>query len=298
MVQQSVSVWATAKDWGYVTHDPFTGLKLPETGAPSVYCFSLEETLAIIDKAPGKWKTFFRIVAETGMRPGELARLRISDVSPDSLRIAQSVWQRQVQTPKTKKSARTFAISSGLASELQQLIATSEPNDYGLVFVTNRTRIRANQHVAKRVNQHDGGKPMSMDKFLKRVLESILVELGIRAKLKRLGIKRCGNYAFRHMNATAMDGLSVPLATRQSRLGHAPGSRITLGTYTHGVDAEDSRIADALGSLLNPKETRPAESLEVGPRHPCASGGPGRDCTPSGSRLGRATGALAEELRC
>lgn len=222
------SVWATATDWGYVSHDPFKGLKLPDLVEASVYNFTVEEALAIIDKADGKWKTFFRILAETGMRPGELAGLRASDVGTHSLRVAQSVWQQQVQTPKTNRAIRTFAISSALAEEIQRLPV----HDCGLVFATA------------------DGKPLSMDWFRESVLEPILKELGIRAKLERMGIKRCGNYAFRHMNATLMDEMQVPLKTRQARLGHAQ-IETTMKHYTHRVDAEDVRIADALGALLS-----------------------------------------------
>ena len=92
--------------------------------------------------------------------------------------------------------------------------------------------MRANQHGTTEAVHRNGGKPLSMDNFRQRVLEPILVELGIRAKMDALGIKRCGNYAFRHMNATFMDGMQVPLKTRQSRLGHAR-IETTMRHYTH-----------------------------------------------------------------
>jgi RHS repeat-associated protein len=53
------------------------------------------------------------------------------------------------------------------------------------------------------------GNPLSIDSFRNRVLNSILKQLGIDKKVKAMGIKRCGNYAFRHMNATAMDEISI-----------------------------------------------------------------------------------------
>lgn len=237
------SVWATAKAWNYVSHDPFAGLKLPELIQASVYHFSLEETLAIIDKAKGKWKTFFRILAETGMRPGELAGLRVIDVGSHSLRVAQSVWQQQVQTTKTKKSVRTFAISEGLGREIKDMIDGFEADNNPLDGSSGGMVLRGTL-----LFQTETQTPLGMDNFRNRVLNPILDELGIRAKLEG---RRCGNYAFRHMNATLMDTLNVPMATRQSRLGHAPGSRMTMGTYTHAIDTEDRRIADALGALMS-----------------------------------------------
>ena len=251
------SMWNTAQAWDYVQHNPFLRgasgrllLKLPAPWAYNPYCFTLEEGLAIIDKAQGKWKTFFRILAETGMRPGELAGLRRDAIGNCTMTISQSIWGQRVQTPKTRTAVRTIAISPELSAEMQQLIAESQPNAYGLVFVTERWRIRANQHGMRRVNQHDGGGPLSMDNFRNRILEPILVELGIRAKLNRLGIKRCGNYAFRHMNATLMDTLNTPMKTRQNRLGHAQ-IETTLKHYTHAIDANDRSVANEIGLLLS-----------------------------------------------
>ncbi|WP_433966012.1 tyrosine-type recombinase/integrase [Tunturiibacter gelidiferens] len=152
-VKNAVSVlivmWDMARAWGYAQHNPFPRgtnghllLKLPMIVKGKTYHFTVEEALAIIDKAQGRWKTFFRILAETGMRPGELAGLRVEDVGVQTLRVAQSVWQQQVQTPKTVNATRTFAISGSLAEEVRQLIAESEPNSYGLVFVTEPGRKR------------------------------------------------------------------------------------------------------------------------------------------------------------
>lgn len=281
------SLWSTATDWGYVSHDPFRGLKLPEIVESSVYCFSLEETLAIIDKAEGKWKLLFRVIAESGMRPGEAAGLLAIGVTPRRLKVMQSVWQQQVQTPKTKKSIREFSISESLGRDLLRFIEESGPNEHGLVFTTEfreerqvdlaqASRLRALGLPWRRVgkemgvpytslmraihnpertrSRERGGKPLSMDNFRGRVLEPILADLGIRAKLDRLGIDRCGNYAFRHMNATLMDEMQVPLKTRQSRLGHAQ-IETTMKHYTHPVTADDLATADALGALLSPKGT-------------------------------------------
>ena len=84
-----------------------------------------------------------------------------------------------------------------------------------------------------------------------RVLNPILRQLGIDKKLKAMGIKRCGNYAFRHMNATVMDEIGTPLKTRQHRLGHAR-IETTMTHYTHKVDADDRQAAEAIGVMLSP----------------------------------------------
>jgi len=95
------------------------------------------------------------------------------------------------------------------------------------------------------------GNPLSMDNFRNRVLNPILKKLKIDWKLKAMGIKRCGNYAFRHMNATAMDEIGTSLKTRQHRLGHAQ-IETTMTRCTHKVDADDRKAADTIGAMLSP----------------------------------------------
>lgn len=236
-----MTMWDTAKAWEYVRHNPFPRgnngkllLKMPQVVKGTSYHFTVEECLQIIDKAQGRWKLFFRILAETGMRPGELAGLLSENCLPNSVRISQSVWQQGVQTVKSNAGNRTFAISERLGADIQQHIVDSERNRYGLLFVST------------------SGRPLSMDNFRNRVLNPILAELGILAKIRTRGI-RGGNYAFRHMNATLMDSLNAPLKTRQKRLGHSK-VETTLTHYTHQVDADDVALAEQIGALLGPKD--------------------------------------------
>jgi integrase len=247
------SVWATAKDWGYVSHDPFRRLALPAAAPGRTYHFTVEEALAIIDKAQGRWKVFFRILAETGMRPGELAGLRRDAIGDSTLTIKQSVWGQQVQTPKSKAGIRTMAISASQTEELRAMIDSTPENGYGLVWVTPPGRKRGS-----------GGRPLSMDNFRNRVLNPILEELGIDKKLEGLGIERCGFYPMRHMNLTLMDSLNVPMKTRQKRAGHAQ-IETTLKHYTHAIDSDDVAVADTIGALFSPKGEHAPDSPEAVP---------------------------------
>lgn len=66
--------------------------------------------------------------------------------------------------------------------------------------------------------------------------------------LKKLGIEKCGFHAFRHGNESVMDGEVVPMAVRQSRLGHSD-PRTTM-MYTHVVSEAGRKIAARFGELL------------------------------------------------
>lgn len=290
-------MWDMVKAWGYAQHNPFPRgtngrllIKLPTVVKGKGYNFSIEETLAIIDKAQGRWKVFFRILAETGMRPGELAGLRTSDVVGRTIRISQSVWQQQVQTPKTENAVRTFAISAPLAESVKEMIdglairdGSGASTRMGLIFTTEPRGRDISHEEVKRLRDegmsfdkiamrmslpkqsvirafHEGsrkrsagGNPLSMDTFRQYILNPILDELGIRAKIQALGV-RGGNYAFRHMNMTEQSRLGVPLKTIQKRVGHAIGSDVTMTHYIHAVDSDDLAAADALGALLSPRK--------------------------------------------
>jgi integrase len=240
------SMWSTAKDWNYVQHDPFQGLRLPKKVAPKTYSFSLEESVAIIEHAREPWKTLFRIVAETGVRSGEVAGLRIEDFDQVNLTLAvrQSVWNKRIQTPKSDAAFRREPISAELAYAIEQVIKTAKPNKYGLIF-TGQT-----------------GEPLQMIHFANRVMRPLLTELGIRKKLDEMGIKKCGLHAFRRMSATQMDLRGVPLRTRQERLGHS-SPMVTLGNYTKPVDQESRNFANEMGALLVPRSIKRSAELQL-----------------------------------
>ena len=73
-------------------------------------------------------------------------------------------------------------------------------------------------------------------------------QLAISPLLDGLGIKRRGLNAFRHTSASFMDRLNTPMTVRQERLGHAPGSPVTLAHYTHSVGEDNRKVADQMGA--------------------------------------------------
>ena len=67
-------IWDMARAWGYAQHNPFPRstngrqlLKMPTVLKGNTYHFTAEEYLLIVEKAKGRWKVFFRILAETGL---------------------------------------------------------------------------------------------------------------------------------------------------------------------------------------------------------------------------------------
>jgi integrase len=221
-------MWTQARAWDYTQQDPFFGLVLPDRGLLDERFLSLDEMRRIIEGAGEPYKTYFWILAETGVRAGEIGALPVRNLLLDqgAIRITQSVWHGKIQTVKSLKGNRLCEISPQLVEHLRGYLREWHPNTLGLLFATGN------------------GTPWDTDVIRKRKLYPLL---------KKLGVKRCGFHAFRHGNETVMDQESVPMAVRQTRLGHTDARTTML--YSHAVSEDGRRFAARLGDLLTKSET-------------------------------------------
>jgi integrase len=220
-------MWKIAKAWGYVSHEPFEGLVLPKHQARAPFFFTVDEVKLILAASELPYKTLYWMAAETGMRPGELAGLRLEDINLEglSVRVVQSVWAGKVQAPKNTNAVRQLAISPELARHLRIYLSARSPNPLKLLFASQN------------------GTPLSSGNVWKRHLGPLL---------DQLGIQRRGLNAFRHTSASFMDRLNTPMTVRQERLGHAPGSPVTMAHYTHSVGEDNRKVADQMGAAWGP----------------------------------------------
>jgi integrase len=122
-------------------------------------------------------------MAETGLRAGEVAGLRVEDVALDSIAVAQSVWAGEEQSPKTQSAVRKIAISPQLS---------------GLLWKQVRGQIAAGHSSLFSVST---GSPLDMNVERRRRL---------KPTLKALGIPQAGYHAFRHFNVSVLDSLRGP----------------------------------------------------------------------------------------
>jgi integrase len=226
------SVWRTAKTWGYVSHDPFVGLTLPQVVKADPRCFEVEEAQRIIEHSKEPYKTFYWVAAETGMRAGELCGLRWEDVDVEQgvIHVRQSAYRDVMQAPKTSAGRRAFAVSTRLVAHLLAI----KPDRNGLIFLNTL------------------GRPWKPGK---------VVEKNLYPLLDRLGIPHRGLHALRHLNGSLMDRLGAPVKVRQERLGHSSAT-MTLDRYTHSIEDDHRRIANQLDSILCPSVSNfsPGES--------------------------------------
>ena len=216
-------MWNSAKAWGYVGHDPFGSLVLPDWDAPEQPSFSAENIKRIIAAAEPPYDTVFWLVAQTGIRRGEVCGLDVGHVDLASREIVakRSRSGRHITDTKSRKP-RIFSISPRLADRLSPFVAERNPDEP--LFLSAE------------------GKRLHPENLVKRKLKPLLKQLGLEG----------GLHAFRHGNATAQDRLQTPMKVRQQRLGHvSPGT--TMG-YTHLIGDDDRRLVEQLDDLFCPDE--------------------------------------------
>jgi len=231
-------IWDKAKAWRYTAETVYEGLDIPQRVREEQPCFSVEQIRQIVEKSTQPYRTIWRLVAETGIRRGEICGLNVGDVKGSIIIVQRSVTkQRKLKSPKAgvrngQVKKRVFSLSSGLVEMLKPFVegrAEDEPLFVTPSFITKNGKTRG------------GGKRLEPDNFIKRGLKPVLKELGLDG----------GAHAFRHGNATLLDSLHAPMAVRQERLGHVDG-KTTIG-YTHLVTADDVQVAAKLGEVLDRK---------------------------------------------
>lgn len=219
-------LFRSANEWNYLQRNQIAGIKLPKRGLISSSELTPLQALAVIRKAEEPYKTLFWIVAETGMRGGEVCGLFVDDVDFDRqmIHVRRSAWRGQLQTPKSGNAVRSFPISSSLMNVIRDYVHNNERN--GLLFTSV------------------SGRPLDNGLVVRDVLRPILKQAGIYKQ-------GMGLHAFRHMNLSVMGSLGVPAKVVQERAGHASYST-SLG-YMSGQSKDHQSIAEQLGQMFDPK---------------------------------------------
>jgi hypothetical protein len=106
-------IWDAALAQGYVDR-VLPKPRLPRVSRKVPKYFRLEDVAKIIAHSHGEQRVFYWLAAETGLRAGEIAGLRLGDVEPERISVSQSVWHGRVQAPKSDNALRTIAVSPQL----------------------------------------------------------------------------------------------------------------------------------------------------------------------------------------
>lgn len=194
------------------------------------------EVVALIECLPKKLKPLVRLLAETGMRPGEVFNLpwrHVNEVAGYLDILPFRDWQ-----PKTERSHRRVWLSPGMRAEMRRL-----PKKGTYVF--------------------SGRKPDEQIRSIKKALNSAVLKAGLQRDGEPMHLTA---KTFRKAFATwhAEEGVHPSLLQRQ--MGHVEGSRMTEQFY---IFASDEAVRQSfkplpLGAGERKEVKRPAKLAKSG----------------------------------
>lgn len=220
-------------------NNPVSGVKLRADKEINAKALTVDEQNTFFDYCSNTfYDNLFNVAANTGLRPGELFALQLSDVDLENGYIDVNktlVYQKyldddcktfHIEPPKTKQSYRKVPINSVCKAylekqfDLKKVISSKRPkqqNDY--LFVT---------------------------KF-NTPLNSVIYSDAIKAVIRQINLVRpldnqfdvFSGHAFRHTFATRCFEAGVDAKVVQSYLGHA-SLKMTMDLYTHVTEEKSS----------------------------------------------------------
>ena len=215
-----VSILNLAVDREILEFNPIRQLKLPRCKpSEDSYAYSLEEINHILNLLSGRNHAIAATFAFTGVRPGELRGLRWENFNGSEIRVTHSVWNRDVDEPKTKNSKATIPIIPLLADILTGYRKAIGEPESGWLF------------------EGRPGKPIDLHNLANRTIRALLKD------------RWHGWYAFRRGLATNLYRMGIEAKTIQGILRH---SRIqtTLNYYVQPVPEAQVQALQQLGEMF------------------------------------------------
>ncbi|WP_298344126.1 site-specific integrase [Ferrimicrobium sp.] len=229
--------------WGWIERNVARLATLPRVAPAPVTAPSVEELQAIMEemaKSNPQFTAIIGLAALTGARRGELLGLHWNDIDlPHSL-----LWIRRglnytpatgvvVGPTKTKRERRVLLDSVGSSIVLVQ--------QQMLTDACNKLMIKRADNPWLFFGDVDGSKPLHPDS----------ISAAFRRVAKKLDIEGIHFHSLRHFTATQLIAAGVDIRTVSGRLGHANAS-MTLGIYSHVLEAKDREAGEIMGRLLKP----------------------------------------------
>lgn len=261
-----------AVDNELILRNPCTPIKLPKPTYRERTPLTADEASrflsCLMDEPLSAKATGTMLLLQCGLRRGEMLGLTWGDIDFGQRTLSvskQFTNDKTLRPPKSKMSRRTIAINDSLARYLGKwkLEQRAQLNRYtldqddktpivnGIKVVTTENGIYA---TVVNVDGHN----------FDRWFRDFCVDNGfgsysnITKRFQRNGkehVRGTGYsglvpHALRHTQATLLIGEGADVKTVQARLGHASPST-TLSIYSHAIEANDRKAADAFGELIS-----------------------------------------------
>ena len=207
--------------WGLIQHNPAAEATIPSQRTKEKEVLTRDERARFVEACRDSfYGVFYRLLVDTGLRPGEACALRWTDVDFErgTITVQRTVTQGKdgeavLAEPKTAKSRRTVPLLGGLRDELLRH------------FEWQRER---NLDVIGFVLTNQDGRMLRPWTFSTRDWERTLKAARITKKISL--------YSLRHTFATLHVAAGTPLKVVSDLLGHATIQQ-TANTYMHGDQA-------------------------------------------------------------
>jgi integrase len=245
------AMFAYALNSDLMARTPCRGIRVPQASLVDRPEPDPEALERLAEALGPDWAPFMWLGAEGGLRWAEVAGLTVADLDLLSGRITVSRQLSRAGTlapPKTKNSARSFALDEQLVADLAALLACrglNASNPDALVFTTST------------------GTPLSYTNWRRRVWTPACE----KAKLGGLRF-----HDLPSMAASALVASGVDVKTAQTRLGHSSPA-VTLGIYARMTADADRAAASAVGGFFrNASRTQRARPIDGDRKAPSEKG--------------------------
>lgn len=261
-----------AVDNEIIGRNPCAPVKLPKPTYHERKPLSAEDAsrflVCLLEEPLSAKATGTMLLLQCGLRRGEMLGLSWQDYDPEGrvLRIArQYTNDKTLRPPKSKMSRRTIAVNDTLAGYLDRwkTVQREQLEHYGLdqdgsMPIVNGIKVVATEDGKRATIVNIDGH--NFDRWFR----DFCVDNGFgtyenvtgtftrdgKSHVRGTGYSGLVPHALRHTQATLLIGEGADVKTVQARLGHA-SPNTTLAIYSHAIEANDRKAADAFGKLLS-----------------------------------------------
>jgi integrase len=232
-------ILSCAVKWGVIATNPVAVAEPPRVERREIEILPPEQIKALLSTLRGNALYPVAVTGiATGLRRGEMAALRWSDVDVDSgkIRVERSLEQTNAglafKAPKTKAGRRSVSIPPSVVAELRDHWRQQQEQRLAL----GMGRAGPDDLVFARVD----GSPWPPDSLTTAWQKTIA----------RLQLPKVTLHALRHTHVSQLIAAGLDVVTVSRRIGHS-NPTVTLGVYAHLFGNTDEKAAAAVEMALS-----------------------------------------------
>ena len=126
-------------EYEHIQTNPVKNIKLPHHKTKrEMKPFTKEEVAVLLENVEGQFRNYLAIALYTGMRPGEIIALTISDIDFDNkvININKRIRKGNIDTPKTNNSIRKIPLMDELKPYLEEQVKIAKDKKTFTLFTT------------------------------------------------------------------------------------------------------------------------------------------------------------------